>query len=407
LDTFNQTQIIPLIESLIQFIGIGRFKNAVAGWRNACSKSRKLTKRYHFEQSFHWWRALDEYWEATSPKRKRPAPLTTHIVALAKDTQVVQTVVATMPGPLKARFATALGSRENAPAALFEISVAHQFLKLGYSLTWCEDDGTPMPEFIAMKGSLSFEVECKQISFDTGRHIARADFCQLADQLEPKLRKLQFMGRVEITLNDRLSGKPQDREQIANDIAKAAGAGASGEINFAWGSAVMQLQPHDQRAIDFPALELAERESKPLHAQMLVTADNLDGPAANPLTISAQSRHADDVLTAAYSTLSVAARRQLSGARPGVLCLFLPEITDYESLKDAPAFRKLVDDLFDSNSRSHVAAVVFSSHDRVQKLPDGMYFDKPVLAYRNGQCCFPEAAAAFRYLTEAEDPAST
>jgi hypothetical protein len=407
LETFDSNGITPLIDSLVQFIGVGKVKNSVSGWRNACSKSRKLTKGYFLEQSFPWWRAFDEYWDATGKHTKGPPNLTTGIVALAKDAQVVQAVVATMPATVKARIASALGSRENAAATLFEISVAHQFLKLGYTLAWCEDDGTPMPEFIATKGELAFEVECKRLSFDTGRHITRVDFCQLADLLELKLRRQQRMGRVEITLNDRLTGKPQDREKIVNDIAKATAVGEQDEMAYSWGTVNIQLQPYDDCVIDFPSLEQFERESKHQYAQMVVTADNQQGAAVNPLVISAKCRDADDVLKAAYAKLSAASRRQLSGEKPGVLCLFLPEISDFQSIADAPNLLKMVDDLFESESRSHLSTIVFSSHDRVQRMDDGgLYFDKPALVYRNSKCRFPEAAA-FRYLTEADATLAT
>lgn len=390
-----------MIDSLIQFVGIGKLKNAVAGWRKSCHSAKKITRGFHREQAFPWWRALDEYWEIAK-HGKGLYGLNAYIVKLARDAHVVQTVAATMPAAVRMGVAAKLGSRENAPPALFEISIAHQFLKLGYNLAWCEDNGAPMPEFVATRNGLEFEVECKQISFDTGRHISRVDFCQVADLIEPKLRRHQVMGRVEITLNERLSSKPQDREQIAHDVLKVAYSSTQGEIAYPWGSVIMQLQPYDDFPLDFQAFEQAERKQKSSDAQIVITADagKENRAAINPLLISMKCSNSDEVLEAAFSTLAASATRQLSGNRPGVLCLFLPDIDDFESLRAHPALVKMVDELFESASRLHVAAIVLASNDRVRPLAIGGFdLDRPILSYRNTKCRFPEAAE-FRFLAE-------
>ncbi|HEY8024997.1 MAG TPA: hypothetical protein VIF60_10555 [Burkholderiaceae bacterium] len=394
----NSATLVQSIDNFIKFVGIGRLKQSAASLRKGVKLSRGLVHRYHVAEaaSFTWWSALDEYeWGRRPFSGYR---FSDNIIALGKDATKLETLLPTMPESVRRKFAGSFGARAGAPAALFEMTMAHHFHNSGYKLEWCEDVGAPMPEFVARKQGLELEVECKQLSIDTGRRVARLDFCQFCDLLYQQLRPLELMGDLHVDVDERLSNKRQDQVRMVSDIVKTLKRG-KGEGVFDWGNVTMHMLPDDRALIDFARVEAAHLRNKPLQAHFAMMARDRDGSATAPIAVSLTCRKADGVLKCVYDTLADAARIQLSGIRPGVICLFIPGIEDFNDLAQGSGLEAITRKFFDSENRSHVAGVVYSSNELIARSVAGVNFSTQALAYRNLSCRFPEVEA-FRFFTD-------
>ncbi|HUL40992.1 MAG TPA: hypothetical protein VLV32_03675, partial [Burkholderiales bacterium] len=127
-------------------------------------------------------------------------------------------------------------------------------------------------------------------------------------------------------------------------------------------------------------------------------AQNRLGYAVNAIEFSCLCHQADDLLLGLLAVLKEAARRQLSGTRPGMLCAFIPGITDFRGLERNSAIANMTGMLFDDKRHDHIAAVGYSSGARLSSRSDviGNY---PALIFKNPNCRFPEASQ-FRFLDE-------
>jgi hypothetical protein len=197
------TQDVPeLVGSLIQLLGIGRVRKAVQSWNKSIQSSRGLVKEYFARNSFRWWPAFKDYWDA---ERKQVADFPLSVIALAKDARKLFDLLPEMPASVRKKFAHALSSRENSPSHVFEISIAWHFWKQGHSIQWFKDGEGPIPEFLVKTPTFEFEVECKQIGVDSSRSVSRLDFCRLAQEIVDAAKAQKVMGQIDVVLNRPLS----------------------------------------------------------------------------------------------------------------------------------------------------------------------------------------------------------
>lgn len=82
--------------------------------------------------------------------------------------------------------------------------MAHHFMGLGYRVEWMETTGTGIPEFIAKKSELEFEVECKYASVDADRLVARDTCSRFVAMIEARVRRLGFIDALTIPFNNEL-----------------------------------------------------------------------------------------------------------------------------------------------------------------------------------------------------------
>lgn len=383
---FTVDSVPGLIDGLTEFIGLQRIKKSVATWRNTMASASPVEKMHHLEAVFYWWPGFAQYWDS----KRDGAPYTLATVLLAKDAMKVLEVAPGMPASVKAKYAGALGDTGNAHTHFFEISMAHHFMGLGHQIKWYEDEGHGIGEFIVVTPTIEFDVECKHLTVNAGRQVTRKEFSQLTALIDARLRKQRLMGSIHITLSKRL---PKSADQLAS-IATAIGSGQfTGTVEFApWGHAALELSPANDVAIDWEQSQIQMRHDMGPVGHALLHASRLDDKPVNPISIVLHSDKQDDFLMSMYDTMKDAAERQLSGSRPGLLCIHLPEIHDFRNLIEESGLKAWTTYFFSKEHNNHVAAVSYSSDTKMAEDSTGINFSADALAYKNALCRFPDAA---------------
>lgn len=398
--TLTLHDITPLIDDLIAFVGHDRLKKSVATWRNALQNARPAERIQQEKAAFYWWRGLAEHWQCQA---SGDAPtLATQL--LAKDAMKIRDLLPTMPASVKKQFAGALGDARNAASHLHEISMAHHCLGLGGQIDWCEESGQGIPEFVARFPELEFDVECKYLSPDIGRRVARAEFVRFAATIEPQLRKCRVMGHVHFALHDGLPHAAKYAHVAATLRSAIAGGLQVGRLDMPpWGEAHLAIRAADNVPIDWDAAQPAFRAAAPVQGHALVHAQQLTGQPANPIVLSVASAEKDAYLHAVYCIMKEAAQRQLSGTRAGLLCIHIPEINDFSSLMDESGLRQITAYFFAKPEHAHVFAVAYTSDTHIIDEPTGFRTTASALAFKNGNCRFL-SASSFRLFGQEELP---
>lgn len=387
--TFTTTDIAPNIESLIAFIGQERIKKSISSWQNSIQNSPQLIRDHRLQESFYWWPGFSDYLNS----QQLGTPYSMKTLQLAKDATKVLDVLETMPDSIKAKYAGALGDVRNAPTHLFEISMAHHFMSFGYKIKWIEDIGRGIAEFIVVTPTIEFEVECKHITVNAGRLIAREEFSRFGALIETQLRKRRLGGTIRVIINDRLPKPLQDLGEIVATVTPAIDSGiVDGQIEFPpWGTAIVELAKMDDLPIDWDAAQAQMRSSAPHQGHALARADSINGRPTNLIMLTLESIKPDEHLKAIYGTLKGAADRQLSKLRPGLLCVHIPEINDFGSMADESGLRKMTAYFFSNERHNHVSAISYSSDTHIISEDTGYQFTNDALAFKNAVCRFPGA----------------
>jgi hypothetical protein len=386
---FTPEDISTHIDALTKFVGEERIKRSVATWRNSIQKSPPLVSAHREQESFYWWPGFVNYWES----KATGAPYTMATVLLAKDATKILDVLETMPESIKVKYAAALGDGRNTAAYLFELNMAHHFMSFGHTIQWIEDTGRGIAEFIVVTPTIEFEVECKHISVDAGRLITRQEFSRFAALVEDAMRKRRVMGNVRLMLDDRLPKLSADLEQMASMIGAAFDEGGGvGQLALPpWGTAIIQLSPANDAAIDWEEAQSIMRAAKPKQGHAFMHAQKLNDQPVNTILVTLETAKRDEYLRAIYDTLKDAAKRQLSKVRPGVLCVHIPEIRDFSGLLEESGLHNMTAYFFSKDGNAHICAVSYSSDPRIIWEPTGYRFTTDALAYKNANCRFPYA----------------
>ncbi len=341
------------------------------------------------QESFYWWPGFASYWES----KATGSPYSMETLMLAKDATKVLDALEGMPASVKGKYGGALGDVRNAPMHLFEISMAHHFMSFGYSVRWLEDAGRGIAEFIVVTPDIEFDVECKYITVNAGRLITREEFSRFGSLVEAELRKRRVMGSVRVTLIDRLPKPLPDLGKIAATIGAAFDAGTiSGPIEFApWGAADVELAAANDVPIDWDEAQMKMRDAMPSYGHAFARAESLNGKPVNLITLTSKSVKQDEYLKAIYCTIKDAAYRQFSKSRPGLLCVHIPEISNFENMLDESSLRNMTAYFFSKSDHRHVCAISYSSDTRIILEETGYQFTIDALAYKNAFCRFPGA----------------
>lgn len=385
--TFHDHDVAPLIQALIAFVGQDSFAKCLATWRNSLLNARPIERVQADQSAFYWWPGLAHFaqWQPGMPH----APAT---LLLAKDAIKLLDLLTTMPDSVKKEFAGALGAYLKAPGHLHELSMAHHLAQIGCQIRWFEHAGGGIPEFLAIRPDLAFEVECKRISVDAGRQLARGAFARFADEIIGAVRRRKLMGRVHVVLTRRLPA-PAQQAQIAASLGAALDAGHyQGSIALLpWGQAELALQPADDGVVDWEAAQADARAQHAPELHAVVHGQPVAGGAANLIRLTTMSMERSAYLRTIYKTMKAAARDQLSGNHPGLLCIHIPEIRDFTGLLEDSALKDMTAYFFSQVEHAHVFAVAYTSDTRVMEESTGFQFTADALAFKNAGCKFPEA----------------
>ncbi|MDO8784639.1 MAG: hypothetical protein Q7J12_00325 [Syntrophales bacterium] len=139
---------------------------------------------------------------------------------------------------------------------------------------------------------------------------------------------------------------------------------------------------------------------KPHNAHGVIFAKSYNGKPADPLEMICRSKGSDRVLKGIRKKLSEAASEQLDTSRPGLLTCYLEGIDDFTELASGSGLQYMTHDLFKSDKRNHIAAVVYSSDHKMSVGIRSKTSYNQGLIFHNPYCRFPNAIG-YKFLSEA------
>ena len=222
----------------------------------------------------------------------------------------------------------------------YEVKVATHLMTLGFDVEFSDFEGRTNFDYLARKGKVCLEIECKFISADIGKKIHRKRLFQFGSVLEPKLRRC-LSGRkhgllVRLTLPDRLHGEEKQQEKLSNFVCNAISEmkeyDQSGENQVSIQEFDLLGSPfeeHSIKHIDQVKISnfLSERFGFDNKNVLAVFGEN-----NRAIIVVIESSKSDRVLEGILRQLKEAAKKQLSGSSPAVLCCHLADVTEAELL---------------------------------------------------------------------------
>ena len=306
---------------------------------------------------------------------------------------------------LRKRVEGALKNPNDMRALRLELSTATHFARRGCRLEWPEmTDGGTFDLLVPDAGSSGLEVECKSVSDDKGRNIHRRealDFHHLLVNELGAIRKNLIVGlAVVLTLPDSLPTRHKEREALAKRVRQQISIGHGSQFDD--GSDIRITE------FDLGRLGNVANDNRPEVVREIV--ENVTGTQnreamligtekGGALAFVVQSVVNDDFLGATFRTLGDAAKRQLTGRRPGVLIAGFDGLDGEQLLSIAgqdndpqqppTALAIRVSRFLSSDSRDNVVGVGFLSRGALRPVTDGIV-DSGGTAYY-----FPKRASPF------------
>lgn len=215
----------------------------------------------------------------------------------------------------------------------FEWMIATHLVKRGYDVALPRvDQGTH--DFLASREGEFFDVECKSISNDKGRQIHERDALELFLLLQKAsrafARRLQKGLLIRITVPKRLPSSHLARQVLCDQINSAILAGQDLR------EAELEVRLHDFDALGSPLAahppDMAavrtffESRFGIVDRQLAIVYSN----SGRALAFCIESKVPDRMLDAMIDTAKEACDHQLTGKRPGVICLKFEGVTAVE-----------------------------------------------------------------------------
>lgn len=293
-----------------------------------------------------------------------------------------------MPESVRETYRKNLLSDELARSYMFEIEIAWVQYSQGLALQWYENVPGRHAEFKAQNSEIEFEVECKWISLDQGRKMSREDFLRLADGIMVPLWNEGLTGIVEVIVPDRLPSSQKEVERLSELILDQCILGGTGQIETEGNAINFRLAQRMNRSFEKDKLLKQLVDYNPLSSISVISARRHGNKAVDPILFVCGSRRPDNVVRIMEDKLRDAAKNQLCGSIPGVVCCYLPEIEDFEVLRNGSELDRIASNMFTNPDYSHVAALIFSSGRRIVSDHDFDVETFPFLQIRSMHCRF-------------------
>lgn len=384
-------EVSNLIRKLIGFLGQNEVERALERYRASLKSSTLIYGQYHLKNRHPWWNAITIYFGMERTGRSIKNNLTPELKVLAGDAKKLSVVQRTMPESVKQKFAKDLLDDKRAYDYFFEIEMAWHFMMQGCEIFWHEARG-PHSEFLAVCGSVEFNVECKRISMDASRRVRRQDFYRLADKIIPHVRKQGYSGTIDVALTDRLHSNEGFINELANEVvSQVAIGGPTGVHEIPYGSLSLNMERISGTAVDLPSRFRDMWERKQPNAHGVILAASKGNKPVDPIEFTVMSARADRVLHGMREKLSHAGKAQLPRSRAGLICCFLEGVADLRELASDSSLQVMTHSLFSEDDLRHVAAVGYSSEPlRLLDVTTERMFSRGLL-FRNPRCMFEEA----------------
>ena len=241
---------------------------------------------------------------------------------------------------LKGMIVDALKSDSGFSPLAYEMKTVAHLMSQGFDVVFYDMDQGGGFDYLIEKDGIELEIECKLISADIGRQIHPRKFHLLSTTLLPEMANIlsQEIGGylIRITIPGRLNGDRRQHHEIRDLMLKAV---ADQETEMAQGEYKVSTSrfsisespfgniPRDDISMDHIQrflLEGFEIEDRNVLVQFR--------PKNGAVLVIVESEKNDTVLKEIHHQLKKAARNQLIGELPGILCCELSDLTEDQLL---------------------------------------------------------------------------
>jgi hypothetical protein len=396
--TIHPSEIRKIIRQLIKFLGQSTIENCIANYNKSLLSSGPTFREYYLKTRHPWWEALNIFFELERSGKSVQKHITEDLKRCCRDGKIITTLQKTMPEKVRNKYKKDLIDKNRARDYLFELSIAWHFYQNGFEIKWYAEEGCP--EFLVKTSNFDLNVECKRVSVDASRKIRKRDYYRLADTLLPKIEKRHLQGKIDIILNDRLHGSDQYIDRLSNQIFDALKSYPKMQnFDIPYGSLSLDLMEQDGKPIDFNqrSHEFLKRKGDDGHGALFAKGE--DGCPMNPLELTIRSKKANKVLLGIKDRIKEAVTKQLDPSKPGLIVCFLESIDDLNDLAKDSRLQQMSSYLLGQNGFGHIAAIGFSSEERITQQNNAELFDAQGLIFRNPNCCFNEQIKDFQFLS--------
>jgi hypothetical protein len=263
-----------------------------------------------------------------------------------------------------------------APLA-FEMRTATHFMAAGFEVEFndlCNGGGF---DFVAHNKEIEIEIECKSVSGDLGRQIHLLRQYQLGPQLVDAMtgsRKRGFVQLIIATLPDRLHGQLEFTAAVANRISEALREHKSyedyGPCSISYYEFPIENSPFDCASPPQIAEHAIADYFKKVANEDVGHTIMTFSPRHSATVVALRSATPDKLLRALHRNLREAAASQLSGTRPGMICIQLRNLTDAQLREIAAApmqngkpngLQLMTVDFFAGDGRRHVHTLAYTA----------------------------------------------
>lgn len=271
-----------------------------------------------------------------------------------------------------------------------ELATVGVLLLQGFDVTPVDLENGGGFDFLARRGSVELEVECKLMSGDLGRRVHLRDAVLLGGLLAPVVQKYSRRAKggklVTVTFKGRLTKTRTLHEAVRTCVERLLVTGETvndpgGRFHCTVDSFDIASSPFD-RDLDISTMGhltqsfIAERYGKP-NAMLLPHYS----PGVYATVVLLESEQADRVELGIYRQLKSSAEAQFSRSRPGVLVARLSDMTPHQLFDIATTARSsekptvlqgIAGRLFRNPARRHIHTVAFLSSGNVAASGNGI-----------------------------------
>ncbi len=270
---------------------------------------------------------------------------------------------------------SALDNESGLATLQHEMIIAAALLSKDFDITFSDIESGGGFDFLAKKSGIELEVECKTHSADIGRKVHRRQLYQFGGEILPLLNSaltLRSGGQfARVILPGRLDGKTQ-KLQVLSACLKTVfeqGISFSGpdpcRIEYrSFNLAGSPFEASDPQDVEKTALRrfITDSLGHPAH-NILAKVD----PGNAAVVVSIESIQPDNVTESIENQLKKLVKRQLTGSRPGLICVRFVDITEdqlleiaqYDKDEGASSLRRMTSNLFDREDWRQVHTVSY------------------------------------------------
>jgi hypothetical protein len=301
-----------------------------------------------------------------------------------------------VPGALSSpKLKGRLQSRGNAAALLFEINVAVHYLLQGCTVDLPEIAGDSIVDVLAKFDTYEVEIQCKRKSLGSGRKIPNPVFDRLVTAVYAAWSEAPGVFGIRLLCADRLDAAHLN--ELASSISALLKAGSTATVELIEGAYALSIEPIGPEGDLVQAGAGIERicgffddVSRPPHLALLDWAPGelrTCQTEVNPSYFLCRSVREDQVVDNVVESVREGAR-QLSGTRPGIVAVHIPEPVGRWTLERGQVPTALGQALGravqEPNASLRKASALLISGENVSALEGGTWCgDFPVLLLRN------------------------